>query len=145
MGTPLAPHSGFLSNVAAFVLAPVLAPPPSFTHTSVDPQTNLITGKITVTFAPKVAKRQRVQLILNEFQPPATRPPRGYIFNAPKDNGIPAAQQETDKIDFVVKDVAGGDYLVRAVVDGGENVLERDTNIASPTFNEFIGPKVTVQ
>ncbi len=145
MGTPPAPHSGFLSNVAAFVLAPTLTQPPTFTQTSVDPQTGLISGEITVNFEPKIAKPQRVQLILNEFQPPATRPPRGYVFNAPKDNGIPAPQQETDEIDFVVKDVAGGDYLVRVQVNGAENVLERDANNASPTFNEFIGPKVTVQ
>ena len=145
MGTPPAPHSGFLSNVAAFVLAPTLTPPPAFAQTSIDPQTGLITGKVTVTFAPKIAKPQRVQLILNEFQPPPTRPPRGYVFNAPKDNGIPSAQQETDEIDFVVTDVAGGDYLVRVQVDGAESVLERDANNASPTFNEFIGPKVTIQ
>lgn len=146
MGTPPLPHRGFESNVAPFVLAPVITQPalPAFVQTSVDPVTQLISGNITVNFTPKVGKSQRVRLLLNEFQPPVTRAPFGYIFNAPKDNGIASSQQETDTIDFEIKDVASGDYLVRVQVDGAENQLERDLNNANPTFNQFIGPKVTI-
>jgi hypothetical protein len=146
MGTPPMPHSGFVSNVSAFVLAPIINQPPlpSFTQSSVDLVTHLIAGTITLTFTPKVTRSQRVRLLLNEFQPPAKRAPHGYIFNAPQDNGIPAIQQETDTIVFHVEDVASGDYLVRAQVDGAESVLERDLNNASPTFNQFIGPKVKI-
>jgi hypothetical protein len=146
MGTPPVPHTGFESNVAAFVLAPIITQPapPSFVQTSVDPVTQLITGKMAVNFTPKVGKTQRVRVLLNEFQPPAARSPRGYIFNAPQDNGIAANQQEIDKIDFDIKDVAGGDYLVRVQVDGAESQLERELNNASPAFNQFIRPKVTI-
>lgn len=145
MGTPPEPHRGFESNVAAFVLAPgITLPNPAFALISVDGTTQLITGKITVSFAPKIAKSQRVRLLLNEFEPPGTRASRGYIFNAPDQNGIPNNQQETDTIEFEVKDVAGGNYLVRVQVDGAESALERETNNASPAFNQFIGPKVTI-
>jgi hypothetical protein len=146
MGTPPASHRGFESNVAAFVLAPTITQPnlPAFTQTSVDPATNLIAGEIAVNFTPKIGKPQRVRLLLNEFQPPANRAARGYMFNAPKDNGIPSNQEETDTIDFVVKDVAAGDYLVRVQVDGAESPLTRDTVDGSPTFNQFNAPRVTI-
>ncbi|MEK6300594.1 MAG: DUF4255 domain-containing protein [Acidobacteriota bacterium] len=145
MGTPPMPHRGFESNVAAFVLAPdITLPNPAFAQVSVDVTTLLITGNITVTFAPKIARSQRVRLLLNEFQPPATRAPHGYTVDAPKENGIATNQQETDTIEFEVKDVAGGEYLVRVQVDGAESPLERETNNANPAFNQFIGPKVTI-
>ena len=146
MGTPPVPHRGFESNVAAFVLVPtILQPaPPAFTQTSVDATTNLITGRIAVNFTPGIGKSQRVRLMLNEFQPPVNRAPRGFIFNAPQDNGIPSNQQETAAIGFDVVDVAGGNYLVRVQVDGAESPLERDLVNGSPTFNQFIGPRVTI-
>ena len=143
MGTPPTPHTGFVSNVAPFVLVPAITDPVAFARTAIDPS-GLIAGNVTVTFAPKIAKSQRVRLLLNEFQAPTTRDARAYIFNAPKDNGIPANQQETDSIIFDIKDVAGGDYLVRAQVAGAESPLERDADKESPTFNQFIGPRVTI-
>jgi len=145
MGTPPTPHRGFESNVAAFVLVPdITLPDPAFALISTDGTTGLITGNVTVNFAPKIAKSQRVRLLLNEFEPPATRAPRGYIFNAPRRNGIPDNQQETGSVEFVGSGVAAGDYLVRVQVDGAESALQRETNNASPAFNQFIGPKVTI-
>ena len=146
MGTPPVPHTGFDSNVAAFILAPIITQPspPAFTQTSVDPVTGLISGTIAVNFSPKVGKAQRVRLSLNEFQAPPTRTARGYVFTAPKDNGVPAILQETDQIEFEIADVVAGDYLVRAQVDGAESQLERQLNNASPSFNQFIGPTVTI-
>ncbi|MEK6321040.1 MAG: DUF4255 domain-containing protein [Acidobacteriota bacterium] len=153
MGTPPAPHRGFESNVAAFVLAPVITQPtlPSFI-TPVDPVTQQVTRKISVNFKPIVGRSQRVTLLLNEFNPPATRAPRSFILSAPRDNGIPVDnqgnpinnQQDTATIDFEIKGVPAGDYLVRTQVDGAESPLERDLNNASPTFNQFIGPQVTI-
>lgn len=146
MGSPPAPHRGFESNVGAFVLAPIITQPvlPVFAQTSVDPQTQLITGTITVNFTPRVSKPQRVRLFLNEFQAPNTRESFGYVFTAPNENGIPPADDETDSIEFVITDVAAATYLVRVQVDGAESALERDTNNASPTFNQFIGPQVII-
>lgn len=146
MGTPPTPHRGFESNVAPFVLAPTITQPnlPAFLQTSVDPQTQLITGTITINFTPRVTKRQRVRLLLNEFQAPNTREPFGYVFTGPVENGIPPGNDDTDTIDFTIVDVAAADYLVRVQVDGAESPLERDSNNASATFNQFIGPLVTI-
>lgn len=145
MGTPPTPHRGFESNVAAFALAPgITLPNPAFALISIDGTTQLITGEITVEFEPKIAKSQRVRLMLNEFEPPATRAPHGYIFNAPGQNGIPDNEDETDTIVFEVNGVVGGDYLVRVQVDGAESALERVTDKADPAFNQFIGPRVTI-
>ena len=146
MGTPPTPHRGFESNVAAFVLAPIITQPgpPTFVQTSVDPATHLISGTITVNFTPKVTKKQRVRLLLNEFQAPSTRAPFGYVFAAPKENGIAQNDEETDSVEFTVQNLAAGDYLVRVQVEGAESPLERDTNNASVTFNQFIAPRVTI-
>jgi hypothetical protein len=146
MGSPATPHRGFESNVGAFVLAPSITQPgpPTFAQTSVDPNTHLITGEITVNFTPKITKSQRVQLLLNEFHAPTTRAAFAYAFTAPKENGIGTNDQETDKVVFKVADVSAGNYLIRVQVDGAESPLERDTDNTSLTFNEFIAPRVTI-
>ncbi|HKR22687.1 MAG TPA: hypothetical protein VJS17_08840, partial [Pyrinomonadaceae bacterium] len=59
-------------------------------------------------------------------------------------NGIAAGDDETDTIEFIISNVAAATYLVRVQVDGAESPLERDTNNASPTFNQFIGPLVII-
>lgn len=146
LGQPPAPHRGFESNVGPFVLAPVITDPnlPAFAQTAVDPQTGLITGTITINFVPQVIRKQRVRLFLNEFQAPDTREPFAYVFTAPNENGIAPGDDETDVIEFIIRDVAAATYLVRVQVDGAESPLERDTNNASPTFNQFIGPLVII-
>jgi len=134
MGKPPAPHRGVESNVAAFVLRPRIA----------DVETSDSTG-VKVTFDPKVGKTQRVVLLLNEFNPPPDRLPNAYTFNAPKDNGITDENiTETAIISFPISGVKPGEYLVRVQVDGAESPLTVDTNPASPTFNQYIGPKVTI-
>ncbi|MFZ0062339.1 MAG: Pvc16 family protein [Pyrinomonadaceae bacterium] len=146
MGSPATPHRGFESNVGPFVLAPSITQPnaPTFAQTSIDPNTQLLSGDITVNFTPKITKPQRVKLLLNEFHSPTTRAPFGHVLAAPRQNGIGANDQETDTVVFKVKDVAAGDYLVRVQVDGAESPLERDTDPNSQTFNEFIGPRITI-
>jgi Pvc16 N-terminal domain/IPT/TIG domain len=81
----------------------------------------LFSAKITLSFDPAVAKSQRVWILLKETPAPADRAPRAYRFMAPKDNGIAANAQETIDITFPVKEVASGDYLLQAHVDGAES------------------------
>jgi hypothetical protein len=95
-------------------------------------------GKIEVTFNPKVHAGQRAVLLLNEFQPPASRPPRAYSFRAPEGNGVVAPAVDTDKVEFTYANVIPGDYLVRAKVDGGESVLSLDA------AGQFAQPRVTI-
>jgi hypothetical protein len=40
--------------------------------------------------------------------------------------------------------VRAGEYLVRVQVDGAESPLVVDGDPTSPTFNQFLGPLVTI-
>ncbi len=136
MGDPPKPHRGVESNIASFVLRPTI--------TDV---TASNTKEVTVTFNPAVGKTQRVVLLLNEFNPPppSERAPRAYSFRSPPDNGI--EDHDVDQIDaitFPVDNVESGDYLVRVQVDGAESPLAVDTDPDSQTFNQYVGPKVTI-
>ena len=143
---PGTPHRGFESNVAAFVLSPTTTQTVSNIASVVEQGITLFSAKITVNFAPPVEKTQSVKLLLNEFGAPNTRPSHDYSFQAPKDNGIVNPNQiEATSIGFAVSRVRSGTYFVRVQVDGAESPLTVDTNQASPTFNQYIGPKVTIQ
>lgn len=111
---PGVPHRGFESNAAAFVLHPTIVVPPSY---------SLAAGSLTAQFTPAVGRRQRVTLYLYERNAPDTRPARAYSFPAPKDNGLAGAATDAASIAFAVSNVAPGDYLVYANVDGAESPL----------------------
>jgi hypothetical protein len=128
------PHRGFESNAVPFVLSPTIT------------IVNATSTTVTVKFVPNVGKTQRVQLVLNELNPPTTRPEHDYTFDAPEDNGITnSAQDDTDTIAFAIEAVVAGDYLVRVRVDGAESLPDVDNNKNSPTFGQYLGtPKITV-
>ncbi|MDL1977369.1 MAG: DUF4255 domain-containing protein [Deltaproteobacteria bacterium] len=141
MGTPPEPHRGFESNLAAFVL--------QATVTNVDlvksTDDSTPVKKVIVTLTPKVGKRQRVVLLLNELNPPSNRTPYAYRFNAPQDNGITGeGVDETESIPLTITDESGkclvqlGDYLVRVQVDRAESPLEIDSS------GRYSGPEVTI-
>jgi hypothetical protein len=144
MGTPPTPHHGVESNVAAFVLCPTITPPTvanAASHTVSDAANNWITlfaADVTVNVSPGVGKKQRVVLILNEFDPPKDRPARSYIFKAPP------RDEDASLIVIHISDVVPGDYLVRVQVDGAESPLTQDTEPSSSTFNQYTEPKVTI-
>jgi uncharacterized protein DUF4255 len=148
--SPDEPHRGFESNVGAFVLHPSIGAP-AVTAPSVAGVTptlrngapvvvdgvTLQSADVTVNFAPRVGRRQRVLLLLNERLAPASRPARSYSFAAPPDNGIVApTQPDTATIVFPVSFVAPGTYLLRAQVDGAESPLGVDGSgaFASPAI-----------
>ena len=124
MGKPPVPHVGIESNVAAFVLRPTITASnaPDSTHVTV--QTDLVIGK-----------DQRVLLMLNRVTGGA---PAAYSFVAAPRTA------DANSITIAIAGVPAGDYLVRVQIDGAESLLQVDTNPASPTFNQFIGPKVTI-
>ena len=150
--SPDEPHRGFESNVSAFILhpridAPVVAAPsvanvtPTLQNGApvvVDGVT-LQSASVTVSFAPRVGRRQRVLLLLNEADPPAGRPARSYSFAAPADNGIVAPNQaDTATIVFPIAFVAPGTYLVRVQVDGAESPLGVDA------AGKYVSPAITI-
>ena len=129
MGTPPVPHRGFESNVAAFILRPKITATVSNLQGS---------AQVEVVFDPSVGKSQRVVLLLNELQPPSSRPALAYTFNA-LSRDEPTAPDETDTITIPVSGVAPGTYLVRAQVDGAESPLGLDD-----TTGQYDSPQVTL-
>jgi len=126
---PGTPHAGVESNVAAFVLHPIITVPAAVTAAS---------KKISVGFTPPVGKAQRVALFLYEFNAPEDRPARAHSFLAPKDNGITGPASETTSITFAFDGVVPGDYLAYVQVDGAESLLGIDGT------GQFATPKVKI-
>ena len=75
MGSPPVPHRGFESNVAAVVLHPIAADLTAFANNFV------------ARINPVVGSGQRVQVILNELNPPQDRSARSYMLDADTHSG----------------------------------------------------------
>jgi hypothetical protein len=125
-GTPMEPHRGVESNVAAFVLQPefgglALAPAPA--------GPGPYSGEATLTITPAVGRDQRVVLLLNGTSPAN---PVAHSFRAE------SRASAADPIVVPLTDVERGDYFVRVQVDGASSPLDLDP--ASPDF----GPEVTI-
>jgi hypothetical protein len=122
-GTPNEPHRGFESNVAPFILRPVITTAPPF---SVAPGLTL-----TLVFAPPIGREQSVALLLNSDTnnyviPLPTRPPTDPLTASSFAFEIPAS-------------LATGQYLLRVRVDGAESKLD-----VNPNTKEYIGPTVSI-
>ena len=94
-------------------------------------------GQVTVHFTPRVGRDQRVTLLLNEFNAPATRAARSFSFEAPKHNGVADPNTETDTVVFPISGVPAGDYLVRVQVDGAQSPLGQ-------VAGKYSSPKITI-
>ena len=114
MGAQDLPHRGEESNVVPFVLLPTVAD-----------ATVPDTGHVKVTFNPAIGKDQRLLLLLNEKNPPATQRAHAYTFDAPLDNGITDPNVDTTtSVTFDISNVATGlDYYIRVSVDGAMSQL----------------------
>ncbi len=141
MGAPPRPHAGFESNVAAFVLCPTVTPGAvTITKTSIVDSVTFHNANLALAFSPRVGVGQRVTLLLNELDPPASRPAYAYRFNVPVKPPNPA-DKSVAALAATVSNVAKGKYLVRVQVDGAESVLS-----ASPDPNDarFNNPQVNI-
>lgn len=134
MGSPPVPHEGVTSNVAAFVLQPTIV---SAAVSNVQSQPGgLRNADVTVNVAPAVFDFQRVSLLLNEVNPPATRPAIALSFPARRD--ILSPPGSTTSIDVPLTDVVPTAYLARLQVDGAHSPLVSDATGA------FVAPQVVV-
>ena len=123
LGTPPTPHHGFDSNVAAFVLAPVI--------TTASPMTVARGGSLTLAFTPPVSRAQQVAILLND---------RAVAIAARKAGTAPVAS-----LPFPIPaDFTPGSYLLRLRVDGAESALLVETDRSKTTFNQYVAPVVTV-
>jgi hypothetical protein len=120
-------RTGFTSNVGAFVLRPTLVATPKDTEEVSENGVLWRQGLLGCSFTPRVGRRQRVVLLLNQLAPN----PRAFSFSAPPDNGITDPEAaDTDLIDIVfrIPKTAEGEYLVRASVDNAESSLTADAD-----------------
>jgi hypothetical protein len=132
MGSPPVPHRGVESNVAPFVLRPRVVEPVTVANVQ-GTGVQLRSADVTVTLEPIVGATQRVVLLLNEFQQPASPPDAvvppalSYSFVGPSrlDLQSPPASPPgaSASITFGVSGVRAGHYLVRVQVDGAESPL----------------------
>jgi hypothetical protein len=137
MGTPPTPHGGFESNLAAFVLRPVVDKDPAtgasaitVANVQVNPD-GTRSADVTVTLRPAIGRLQSASLLLNPLDARASPP--GYAFPAP-----PRESDPSTALVFPVSGAIAGRYLVRVQVDRAETVPDLDAT--SPTF----GPTVTL-
>ena len=97
MGVPEVEHYGIESNAKPFIMHPSIT-----VHSVSDTE-------MTLTFSPKVEKKQRVVAMLNEYD---VAIPRSYALKAPSDNGIVLiSETETDSITFSLDDVEAGEEV----------------------------------
>ncbi|WP_414569498.1 DUF4255 domain-containing protein [Nostoc sp. CCY 9925] len=143
-GTPADPHQGFESNAAAFILRPTIDKNPDTTSkialSSILNDSKGTYRTVTIELTPIVGKSQRVTLLLNEWTSAANPPPaKSYSFQANSRNS------DTKSIEFVIRDVNPGDYLVRVQVDGAESLPDVNTDSNSPNFNRYTGtPRLVI-
>jgi len=145
MGTPLTPHRGVQSNLAAFVLHPMIkrklgnipditVPVPTIAGDGTR------SADVTIKIDPMITKAQRAMLVMNELNPPSNRAARAYSFESAPHNKL-GDPDETDTLVFPIKGVHDGDYLARITVDGAESPLEQG---ADPNNPVYVGPKMTI-
>lgn len=137
IGTPATAHHGFESNVAAFVLQPTITVTATSVMSRVANGVTLATDDLTIAFTPPLGKMQRVVLLLNEYDPPASRSPWTYSINAPSRDQM-GAPDTAASITIRVTDVPVGNYLVRVQVDGAESPLAVDSN------GQYASPQVAI-
>ena len=92
-------------------------------------------GRIHLVFDLMVAGSSRVILALNEW---SRTDPAEYIFVAKP------REQDRTEIEVLITGVRAGEYLVRATIDGAESLLQVDLEPQSPTYEQYIGPLLTV-
>ncbi len=134
MGTPPVTHKGVESNLAAFVLHPAITDTITVTNlkgTDSAPRS----ADLTIKLKPIIGKEQRVALLLNEI---SISEAASYTFVAE------SRDTDTNTITISISGVKAAYYLVRVQVDGAESPLVTDTDENSPTYNQYIGPKVEI-
>lgn len=118
IGTPPTLHRGVESNVAAFVLQPLITKTGANYNISIIPAGGVNPRRLRVMLDPEVAPAQRATILLNELSAPASRPAFSFTFEA-EDHTATTAQ-----LTFAIPGVPAGTYLVRVRIDGAESPLD---------------------
>jgi hypothetical protein len=124
-GSGVAPdwRPGAASNLAAFVLQPDIELK----------QTSVKSGdKLQVSVTPPVGNGQSAFLSLNEESDDSD----ARMVRLPAEE---ITVPETDMLEFILKDVRAGIYIIRLVVDGAQSALSSDQQ-----SGRFIGPRLII-
>ncbi|ACK72195.1 conserved hypothetical protein [Gloeothece citriformis PCC 7424] len=122
------------SNVIPFVLSPTIRNL-RIVEVQSGIEEDLREVELIISVTPTVGKTQRVALILNEL---SLENPEQYNIK------IPNRPLDTDIMTVHLRDIKPGEYLVRIQIDGVESLLTVDTDAQSPTFEQYIAPKITI-
>jgi hypothetical protein len=144
MGKPELPHRMFESNVAAFVLRPVIDEVSiSF---AAGPGDFPIDGTVLFKLDPPVGDSQSVVLILNELapnvSPPVASSGASFSFVAPSRTNVSpplSPPDSTQNFAIPIRGVKVGTYLLRVQVDGAESPL-----IANVNTGQYVEPQVEI-
>jgi hypothetical protein len=133
-GSPSEPHHGFESNVAVFLLRPRIDTAlPDLPLMQVHQGTTL-----TLAVTPAVGRSQQATLLLNDLAIAAN-------VLVVTDTGRVPRPDPTRNLDFPIPgDFPIGTYFIRVRVDGVESPLLVDNDRASPTYNQYTGPKIEI-
>jgi Pvc16 N-terminal domain len=88
---------------------------------------------LTIALAPDIDPQQSVQVLLNEIDPPAAKPPLARVLE------VPPVTANTGTITLPLPALPGGTYLVRVRVDRAESLL-----MSHPRTGRFSGPKIKI-
>ncbi|MFE1745576.1 DUF4255 domain-containing protein [Coleofasciculus sp. H7-2] len=121
------------SNVVPFVLRPTI------TEASIaniqGSGDELRSANLTLQVNLTIGNKQRVVVALNGR---SIDNAIAYLFDA-----LPR-RADTTSVIVPIRDVKPGEYLVRIHVDGAESMLSVDTDKDSPSFQQYIDPKVAI-
>ena len=98
-------------------------------------------GTIAVKFKPAVAKGQAVTLTLDKDD---VLHPHQIVLDPDIPDSPPPGFFPAGTLTFPYSDLPGGDYLVRAHVDGLASLPEVETDPLSPEFGRIIGPRASI-
>jgi hypothetical protein len=129
----IAHRRGKESNAAPFVLRPRLVD--VALQTAIAEEDELRSGQMQLQTNLTLGARQRIVVVLNEW---GIEQPTSYLFDAP------VREQDSPSVTIPFQDVKPGEYLVRLMVDGAESQLQIDDDPDSPTYEWYVGPKVTI-
>ncbi|TVU55256.1 MAG: DUF4255 domain-containing protein [Arthrospira sp. PLM2.Bin9] len=123
------------SNVAPFVLRPTIDAVTVLDLDGFDDEPR--SGILSISLNLAIAPGQRIVLMMNEYNLNSDNPV-GYLFTAPP------ITRATATVSIPIREVKPGEYLVRVQIDGAESMLTVDDNPDSPTFEQYIQPKVAI-
>jgi hypothetical protein len=117
--------AAFSSNAVAFQLIPTIT----------GPANSLPNNVVSVPVQPAVAWNQNAELLLGDFAVP-------QVVVSPGSPPMTSVQFQLPQ--FPAAPIPPNTYLLRVRVDGAESRLQVDTNPASPTYLQYVGPTYTV-